>query len=453
MKIFKTGLALIGLLTLSAASELHKSYFTTSKNKHSFSKQINNLNDEALDIAILGKSFFRIPWVEAPSATTARDGLGPLFNANACISCHPNNGIGNLFTKSGEISRSNIIKVGIPSDDSKEHQKMLSKMGFVPDPVYGGQISINGIFGVPFEAKPDIKFEKKEFTFPDGEKVTLKKPIIKLKNLNYGELTHGASLSFRRAPALVGLGLLEMVSDKDILANEDINDKDNDGISGKANIVYSPYKDTYKVGRYTYKASAPSVLHQVAGAANNDMSLTSPIFPNDNCTDTQKECLEAPKGRSIDKFDLPMQRLKAIAFYLKTLKTPIPKETEEFKEGKEIFNQIGCVNCHKDSFITSNGIKIAPYSDMLLHDMGEELSDGRVEFKASPREWRTTPLWGIGLYEKTLGNTPNYLHDGRASSLIEAILWHGGEAKSTKDNFINLTKEKRDKLIKFLGEL
>ena len=453
MNIFKTGLALIGLLTLSAASELHKQYFTTSKNKHSFSKQINNLNDETLDIAILGKSFFRIPWVEAPSATTARDGLGPLFNANACISCHPNNGIGNLFTKSGDISRSNIIKVGIPSDASKNHKEMLAKMGFVPDPVYGGQISINGIFGVPFEAKPHITYEKKEFTFPDGEKITLQKPIIKLKNLNYGELANNASLSFRKAPALVGLGLLEMISDDDILANEDINDKDNDGISGKANIVYSPYTKKYKVGRYTYKASAPSVLHQVAGAANNDMSLSSPIFPNDNCTDAQKECLEAPKGRAIDKFDLPIERVKAIAFYLKTLKTPTPNKTEEFLENKKIFDSIGCVNCHKDSFITSNGMEIAPYSDMLLHHMGEGLSDGRIEFKAEATEWRTTPLWGIGLYEKVLGNKPKYLHDGRANSLAEAILWHGGEAQNAKDNFVNLSKEKRDKLIKFLGEL
>ncbi len=435
---------------MNATNNINK-YFTKTGNINSFSKQINGLSDEQIDQAILGKSFFKIPWVESPSATTARDGLGPLFNANTCISCHPNNGIGSLFTKKGDISRSNIIKVSIPNNNSRTHKKIFYKNGFIPSSIYGGQISVNGVFNVPFEAKPNIKFQKSTFIFADGEKVELQKPIISLEDLQYGDIEKDVSLSFRKAPALVGLGLLELVSDETILKNVDENDKDGDGISGRANMVFSPQTNTYELGRYTYKASAPSVVHQVAGAANNDMSLTSKLFPKDNCTDAQVQCKKAPKGR--DEFDLPMQRVEAIAFYLKSLKTPLPKQTKEFKVGKRIFNSIGCVKCHVDKLVSVNGIELSPYSDMLLHDMGEGLSDGRVEFDASKQEWKTTPLWGLGSYAKTLKKAPRYLHDGRARTLQEAILWHGGEAEQIKQNYVNLPKNKRESLLNFLKGL
>ena len=181
------------------------------------------------------------------------------------------------------------------------------------------------------------------------------------------------------------------------------------------------------------------------------MGLTTSIFPYENCTSVQKECNNTPKAR--DKIDLPDERLDAITFYLKNLKVNNPKFTQEYKDGLEIFEQISCSKCHISSFDTKKGFKVYPYSDFLLHDMGEELSDGKVEFQASEREWRTAPLWGLALHEKINKEKPRLLHDGRARTFQEAILWHGGEALNSKENYMNLPKEKREKLIRFLEEL
>jgi len=366
------------------------------------------------DQLILGKSFFRIPWVAAPASTTARDGLGPLFNANTCKSCHNlHNGRG-----TGGSHRSAVVLVNIGSN------------GFVPEPTYGSQININAVSGVAFEAKPIISYQYKKVTYPDGRQVILKKPLVKLEQLNYGPLHPQANLSIRIAPALIGLGLLEAIPERDILANQDIEDRNHDGISGKANMQ----------GRFTWKASVPSLKQQIANAANNDMGLTNPLYPNENCTKNQIDCLNAPKGKG--GFDLPMERLNAINFYLKNLKPAQLSITET--QGQQFFNQIGCHQCHKPSFTLASGKIIHPYSDLLLHDMGEGLNDNRQELLAEPSEWRTAPLWGIG---------NNFLHDGRASTIEEAILWHGGEALPSKMLFMELPIHNREKLLKFVSEI
>ena len=433
-------------------------YTTTATDKDLFSREVSDLNDSEQDRFIIGKSFFHIPWVEAPSATTARDGLGPLFNANTCASCHPNNGIGRIYNKNNEISRNYVTRLSIPSNGSKAHQKMLKLAGFVEEPVYGGQISINAVPGVPYEAKPLLRYRNITMTYPDGEKVTLKRPLrgikYQLKDLQYGTIHKEVSITNRLAPALVGLGLLEQISDVQILAYQDIDDRDGDGISGKANRVYSLVDEDFRVGRYTWKASAPSVLQQSAAAAYNDMGLTNLLFPKEYCTKYQKACLNAAKAdlqRAGTPFDLPMERLQAITFYLKHLK--IPKSTITQKEGEKLFLTIGCIKCHRASFRLASGYSIKPFSDLLLHDMGEALSDGRSEFLATAREWRTAPLWSLGKYEKALGQPPELLHDGRAKSIEEAILWHGGEAKGAQERFMNLSKEEREKVIAYIREL
>lgn len=410
----------------------------------------DKLTDEEYDKFILGRSFFVIPWVEAPSATTARDGLGPLFNANSCISCHPSNGRGTLISN-GVPSRSLVVRLSIDSSGSSEHEKLLKYKGFVPEPVYGNQLAINGIFGVDFEGKVKISFEEKEVVFPDGEKQVLLKPKYELENLNYGTLHKDSNISYRIAPSLNGIGLIESISNELILANEDIEDRDGDGISGRANFVYSNITKKVELGKYTWKASTAFLKEQIAGAAVNDMGLTTTIFQDDNCTKSQKECNNAPKPR--DEIDLPNNRLDAISFYLKNIKTYVPKETKEYKEGLALFESISCAKCHISSFETKKGFKIAPFSDFLLHDMGEDLADGRVEFMANKNEWRTAPLWGLALHEEINKEKPSLLHDGRAKSFQEAILWHGGEAQKSKENFMNLPKEKREQLIRFLEEL
>ena len=453
--VFTTGL-------LAIQENIQKTYdnkYTTSSNtKKVFMKQVSGLNDEEQDRFMLGKSFFTIPWVEAPSATTARDGLGPLFNSNTCVNCHPNNAIGSVYTKNNNISRNYVTRLSIPSNGSFEHKKMSKYSGFIEEPIYGEQISINGVPGVPYEAKSVIKYENITVTYPDGKSVILKKPLqgvdYQLKDLQYGKIHPKVSITNRLAPALVGLGLLEQLTDEQILKNEDIKDSDNDGISGKANIVYSAQHKDFRVGRYTKKASAPTVIHQSAAAAFNDMSLSNTYFQKENCTSAQVECLKAPKGDDVGgqkTFDLPMQRLEAIAFYLKNLK--IPTSTITQYEGEALFIDVGCVKCHIPSFTLSNGYKIKPFSDLLLHDMGEALSDGRVEFKAGETEWKTAPLWGIGKYKLATGKNPEFLHDGRAKTIEEAILWHGGEAKKSKELFMDLTKKQRESIIKYIEEL
>lgn len=421
------------------------------KEKSTLLKPIKKLSDEEYDTFILGRSFFTIPWVEAPSATTARDGLGPLFNSNTCISCHPGNGRGNLYNSKGQFSRSLIPKLSIKNDNSKEHFETLKTKALIIEPTYGGQVALNGIHGVDFEAKTDITYEEIEVNFPDGEKDVLLKPFYVLKDLQYGELHKDTIITFRLAPSLNGLGLIEDISNEDILKNVDEFDKDKDGISGRANYVYSPITKKIEIGKYSWKASTSSIRHQTADAAINDMGLTTSIFPNDTCTQTQDDCKKAPKPR--DPIDLTDLRLEAMTFYIKNKKTYSAKKNKTYTEGLEIFKTIGCAKCHIDSFVTKSGIKISPFTDLLLHDMGEALSDNRSEFKASGNEWRTAPLWGLALHKKINKKAPRLLHDGRARDFQEAILWHGGEAKITKEKYMNLEKESREKLIKFLEEV
>ena len=455
--VFTTGL--FSVSTQVQTQNLYDTKYTTNTNTNKvFMQQINGLNDIEQDSFMLGRSFFTIPWVEAPSATTARDGLGPLFSANTCINCHPRNGVGTLYNKNNSISRNLIVRLSIPSNGSEEHMHKEKYSGFVQEPTYGSQISINGVRGVPYEAKPKIKYENITITYPDKEQVILKKPLQGVENqltdLQYGDMNKNVSVSHRLAPALIGLGLLEQITDEQILLNEDRDDKDGDGISGKANRVFSNKHQDFRVGRYTWKASAASVVDQSAAAASNDMSLTNPYYPNENCTSNQKECLEAPKGDAVHgkyTFDLPLHRLEAIAFYLNNLK--IPRSTITEKEGEKLFADIGCVKCHIPSFTLTNGYEIKPFSDILLHDMGEGLSDGRTEFEATANEWRTAPLWGLGKYRLALGKEPELLHDGRAKTVEEAILWHGGEAQKVTRNFMNLSKKQRDSIIRYIGEL
>ena len=435
-----------GLFAVNNNNEI----LSSSKDKSLLLKPFPSLNDEQYDKFILGRSFFVIPWVEAPSATTARDGLGPLFNANTCVSCHPGNGRGTLLND-GLASRSLLARLSINSNESDLHKSLLEKKGFIPEPVYGNQLAVNGIQGVDFEGKVKIDFEEVNVSFPDGEKQTLLKPKYSLENLNYTALHKDGNISYRIAPSLNGIGLIELISQEDILANVDEFDKNADGISGKANFVYSNITKKEELGKYTWKASVASLKEQVAGAASNDMGLTTTIFPDENCTQSQKECNESDKPK--DAIDLPDDRLDAVTYYLKNIKTYEAKKSKEYEEGLEIFEQISCAKCHISSFDTNKGFKVSPFSDFLLHDMGEELADGRVEFKANKNEWRTAPLWGLALHEKINNEKPRLLHDGRARDFQEAILWHGGEASNSKENYMNLPKDKREKLIKFLEEL
>jgi len=424
-------------------NEIEKNTFTSDRSKKALTHEVNGLSYEEQDIFIFGRSFFRIPWVEAPSATTARDGLGPLFNANTCINCHPNNGVSAVYNEKGKISRGYV-------------SKLSNKNNY--DKTYGEQISINGIFGVHYEAKQKVVYEEIKQMYPDGTFITLLKPKnevpYQLVDFKYGNLEKDTFVSNRIAPALIGLGLIEQIREENILKNEDIDDKNGDGISGKANFVYSRVSNKIELGRFNVKAGIATLIEQSAHAALNDMGLTNPLYPDENCSKYQEECNNAPKSDAIrggTPFDLPQERLEAIVYYLSNLKIPKQKILET--EGEKLFNTIGCTKCHIPSYTLDSGITIKPFSDFLLHDMGIKLSDNRIEGKAEKNEFKTKTLWGIGLYSKTLGAEANYLHDGRAKSIEEAIIWHGGESNRAKDNFKNLAIEQREDLIFYIKEL
>lgn len=402
-----------------------------------FSHPVGGMDNAQLDLFVTGRSFFHIPWVQAPAATTARDGLGPLFSANTCVHCHRGNGAGVAVTEAGELRRDLVLRLA-------QHDRST------PDPVYGTQLSVNGSHNTPYEGHPTVRYTQTKGSYPDGSPYTLRVPTYAVESLQYGPLHAKTSVSPRIALALIGLGQIEAIPASAILAGQDVNDSDHDGISGKANMVYNPDTNRTVPGRFTWKASAPTVRFQSANAASNDMGLTSPLFPQENCMPAQTACLNAPKGRHA--FDLPGHRLDAIAFYVTHLKMPAPRAFADKADAAALFERLRCDRCHTPAFVTDEGRTIRPYSDFLLHDMGEALADGVSDGMADGREWRTPPLWGIGLYG-TVNREANFLHDGRARSIEEAILWHGGEAAASRSAFMALSASERKLLIDYLGTL
>lgn len=400
----------------------------------------------------VGNSFFNKVWVSAPASTTARDGLGPIYNAVACSSCHFKDGRGRGLPESaGQTDVSLLFRLRI---------KGLEKEA-IPHPHYGGQFQPFGIQDVPGEGESRVSYEKINISYEDGVLTELLRPIYEFIKMNFGELGPKTIISPRVAPQMIGLGLVEAIPEEDILKNEDPLDVNGDGVSGRANWVISSVSNTRVMGRFGWKAGKPSLIEQNAAAFNGDIGITSALNPIEECTSVQTDCL---KNQSNE--DLPMERLKSVTAYTQLLTVPARRDIQrlEVKNGREHFYKINCTSCHTPSFKTSQdspinvlkGQTIYPYSDFLLHDMGDDLADDIEEFnneaEATTKEWRTPPLWGLGLTQTVNGHT-RYLHDGRARNIEEAILWHGGEALSSKKAFMELTKTQREELILFIQSL
>ena len=434
------------------------------ENADVFSQPSDNMSFEREADFKLGNGLFRKIWVSSPSSTLASDGLGPLFNARSCQRCHLKDGRGHPPEDAGDSAVSIFLRVSIPSDDSiAEIEDYLATL---PDPVYGSQLQDFAVQGHPAEYRFDVQYEEIDVELGDGTIVSLRDPTYQAADLGYGPLHPDAMLSPRIAPQMIGLGLLEAIPVEDILANADPDDLDGDGISGRANIVWSVEFDEPMLGRFGLKAGAPTVKHQSAGAFSGDIGISNPLFPGGSgeCTDEQVECLEAPSGNSDihGGYELSGESLDLVTFYSRNLAVPERRNVSDQNVllGKEIFYQSGCTSCHVPKFVTSrledqpeqSFQLIWPYTDLLLHDMGEGLADNRPEARANGQEWRTPPLWGIGLTEQVSGHT-YFLHDGRARSLLEAILWHGGEATDARQAVLELGAEDRDALIRFLESL
>ena len=424
---------------------------------NAFSQPSANLApSRRLDFSV-GNSFFRNPWVPAPASTTARDGLGPLFNTNACQNCHLKDGRGHPPEPGALSAASMLVRLSIPA--TAEHTELLQRQGVVAEPTYGTQLQDMANPGVAPEGKVRVNYSSVPVHFADGTRVELRKPQLEITQLGYGDMHPDTLFSTRIAPPMIGLGLLEAIAEQDILAAADPDDADGDGISGRPNIVWDRQQQRSVLGRFGWKAGQPNLNQQNADAFANDMGLTTTLIAHDNCTQAQPDCLAAVNGGVPEVSD---NILASVLFYSRNLGVPARRNVDDPQvlQGKSLFHQAGCQKCHTPSFTTSADAAepelanqlIRPYTDLLLHDMGEGLADGREEFLASGREWRTPPLWGIGLTQAVNGHT-QFLHDGRARNLLEAILWHGGEAETAKQQVLKFDADERAALLAFLNSL
>ena len=409
----------------------------------------------------VGNSFFRSPWVIAPSTTTARDGLGPLFNTNACQNCHIKDGRGHPPAPEAANAVSMLVRLSIP--DSPAYANVIEQLGVVPEPVYGGQFQDMAVPGVTPEGKVRVEYTPVSIRFKDGTEVELRKPALQFTQLGYGPMHPDTRFSARVAPPMIGLGLLEAIPEDAILANAAAQAKENNGINGRANRVWDDAQQKTVMGRFGWKAGQPNLNQQNVHAFSGDMGLTTSLRPFDDCTDAQTACKQAPNGNGPDgEPEVSDNILRLVLFYTRNLAVPARRgvNDEQVLAGKNLFFQAGCQSCHTPKYTTAANAAepelanqvIRPYSDLLLHDMGDGLADNRTEFQASGRDWRTPPLWGIGLTQAVSGHT-QFLHDGRARNLLEAVLWHGGEAQQAQQQVLSFNAEQRAALLAFLNSL
>ncbi len=443
-----------------AASALYSGGATTifNKDRKAFSLPAKNLSLLRRDDFFIGNAFFRQPWVTAPASTSARDGLGPLFNTNTCQGCHVKNGRDKPPLSKDDAFLSSSVRLSIPAITG-DHKTQIIKSGVIPEPNYGDQLQPRGIPGVKAEAVPRLRYQEISGQFADGEKYTLLKPELYFEDLNYGAMHKDVQTSVRVAPVMIGLGLLEAIPEADILKQADPDDQNSDGISGRPNRVWDVLNQKTVLGRFGWKANQPTVRQQSEAAFRGDLGITTKLFPEQGCTPGQKACHEAPDG---GKPEISAEIMERVTFFASTLAVPARRDLDkpQVKKGELLFNRAGCTRCHTAEFTTGKsadfpeltGQVIHPYTDLLLHDMGEGLADGRPDFEANGREWRTPPLWGIGLVETVNGHT-RFLHDGRARNLLEAVLWHGGEAEAAKQQVLAMDKAERDALVVFLNSL
>ena len=418
--------------------------------RNAFGTSARNLtNLERRDFEV-GDSFFTQNWVTAPASTEARDGLGPLSNAQACASCHVLDGRAEPPTGDAEGTPGLLMRTSVPDEEPWS--------GPQADPVYGDQIQDRAVLGVDPEAAVTVDYEETAGSYPDGTPFSLRTPTYTLTDPAYGPLDPDLMMSPRIAPPVFGSGLLEAIPENAVLESADDDDTDGDGVSGRPNYVYDVGAESPVLGRFGWKANVPTVRQQAAAAFNGDLGITSSLFPDETCTEVQVACVAAPSGGSPEIDD---ERLDKVTFYTSTLAVPVRRNLDDpdVVAGAELFAEVGCEVCHRAAFTTGDhpvaalaDQEIRPFTDLLLHDMGPGLADGRPDFLASRSEWRTPPLWGIGLTE-TVNNHTTFLHDGRARSLEEAILWHGGEAEAARTDFTELAADDRSRIIAFLESL
>ena len=428
--------------------------------RNAFIRPAENITPEHEPMFYSGNSFFNQAWVEAPASTRNRDGLGPNFNARSCAACHPRDGRGRPPESEEEPFLGLLLRLSIPGENSHGGPK--------PVEGYGDQLQPFGILGVPAEANPSVTYKEIEGTYGDGTPYTLLEPVYTLNDPAYGDFPDDMMVSPRIAPQVIGLGLLEAIPEDRLETLEDPEDRDGDGISGRINRVWDIRAGEHRPGRFGWKGDQPTVEQQVAGAFLGDIGITSPLIASGECEGPQVACAESLEAQhantedAAERLEIQDGNFERVVLYTSLLAVPARRNLEDpaVRQGKQLFLDAGCDGCHTPSHRTSADAsleetrdqKIWPYTDLLLHDMGEALADGRPVYDASSREWRTPPLWGLGLVDAVNDHT-RLLHDGRARGFAEAILWHGGEAEASREAFRAMDAREREALIAFLESL
>jgi len=440
---------------------------TANVNRDVFSQPAANLSFEGERDFRIGNGLFRKLWVSSPSSTQSSDGLGPLFNARSCQRCHLKDGRGHPPEGSADSAVSMFLRISVPPRTVEEREQLASKRALViPEPTYGTQLQDLAVPGLPAEGRMTIHYDEHEIELNGGETVSLRAPTYGIEDLGSGPLDPDVMISPRVAPQMIGMGLLEAIHPGDILVQADPDDQDGDGISGRASFVWDPVNEEVALGRFGHKASNANVLAQSAGAFAGDIGISNRLAPRHSgeCTDAETKCLEMPHGApdSMGPYEASDTILDLMAFYAKNLAVPARRDVDDpdVLRGKQAFYAANCNACHTPAYVTSRDAGQAehrfqliwPHTDLLLHDMGEGLADHRPAGDASGREWRTAPLWGVGLTETVNGHT-YFLHDGRARGLLEAIMWHGGEAEASRDQVIAMSPDERHALIRYLESL
>lgn len=413
--------------------------------RDAYSMPMPDLPEDLRERFARGRALFRQVWVIAPSSGDAVDGLGPVFNRPSCVACHPRNGRGFAPAGPDEELRAMLVRLSVPDD----------RGGAVPHPRYGDQLNELGIPGVPGEGRATIHYETREVTLADGTRVPLRAPSIRFRDLAFGDPGPSLMTSGRIGPAVFGLGLLEAVTETTL---EGLAARGGPR-SGRVNRIRDDRLDRSVAGRFGAKANETTLRRQVASAAHGDLGLTSSLHPVENCMPVQAACRHAPSGGEPELSDAQLDDLVA---YLTLIAPPARRHTGDaaVRRGERLFDEYGCADCHVPTLQTAAdaqpvmlaGRTFHPYTDLLLHDMGTDLADGRPDHLAGGQEWRTPPLWGLGL-AATVDPRAGFLHDGRARSILEAILWHGGEAAAAQDAVRDATPEARAALLRFLESL
>ncbi len=389
-----------------------------------------------------------LPTLDAPGAEQHRFGrgpvafvwdppqLGPLFNHRACLACHPANGRGLSDLGPSAFGSQALIRVSLDAGTSSVPG------GPVPVPGFGLQLQDHGVARLP-EVRARLDWIEVEERYGDGEVVMLRSPRVTVTLPSGDPLPIAMAMSYRQAPPLIGLGLLEAVPDDALRALADPDDSDGDGISGRVNLVWDAVAQATRIGRFGHKASVATLDEQTAGAYASDMGLSNARLP------------DADGGKDVSDLQLANS-----VFYIQTIAVPraAPRSQAAWR-GRDLFDRYGCASCHTPSHVTGEhaipqlaGQTIYPYTDLLLHDVGDLLTDARSDFAATGVEWRTPPLWGLGLVQVVLPDAA-FLHDGRARTIAEAILWHGGEAMAAREAFRRASRRDRAALIAFLETL